>query len=63
MVRCPLTHDAGARVFVSMDGKMSGSSYPKRSFCVFETTAAIEGGATLMIRPPMDGPVAPPNCR
>ena len=49
-------------VYVYMDGKETGSSYPTRSFCVFETATAIENGATLMVKTPFDGPLAPPSC-
>ena len=49
-------------VYVYMDGKATGSSYPTRSFCVFELAAAVQNGATLMIRTPRSGPLRPPNC-
>ena len=45
-------------VYVYMDGKDTGCSYPKRSFCVFESSVAIESGATLMILSPHDGPLS-----
>ena len=48
-------------VYVYMDGEETGSSYPTRSFCVFELATAIENGATLMIKTPGSGPLRPPN--
>ena len=47
-------------VFVFIDGEETGSSYPTRSFCVFELASAVENGATLMIQTPNSGPLAPP---
>ena len=55
-----LIRETGA-VWVHMDGAVTGSSYPTRSFCVFETAAAIENGATLMIKTPNSGPLQPPT--
>ena len=49
-------------VYVFMDGEETGSSYPTRSFCVFELASAVENGATLMIKTPTSGPLEPPNC-
>ena len=49
-------------VYVYMDGEETGSSYPTRSFCVFELAAAVENGATLMIKTPTSGPLQPPGC-
>ena len=49
-------------VYVCMDGKKTGSSYPTRTFCVFELASAVENGATLMINTPRSGPLAPPSC-
>tara|TARA_B110001452_G_scaffold265934_1_gene271605 strand:+ start:2537 stop:2977 length:441 start_codon:yes stop_codon:yes gene_type:complete len=47
-------------VYVSVDGEATGSSYPERIFCILETSAAIDGGATLMIQTPYSGPLKPP---
>jgi len=47
-------------VYVWMDGEATGSSYPTRTFCVFELASAVENGATLMIKTPNSGPLAPP---
>ena len=49
-------------VYVYMDGEATGSSYPTRSFCVFELASAVENGATLMIEAPKTGPLQPPVC-
>ena len=49
-------------VYVYMDGAETGSSYPTRTFCVFELASAVENGATLMIQTPLSGPLAPPRC-
>ena len=49
-------------VYVHMDGAETGSSYPTRTWCVFESATAIENGATLMIKTPDSGPLAAPNC-
>ena len=49
-------------VYVFMDGKATGSSYPTRTFCVFELAVAVENGATLMIQTPSSGPLAPNQC-
>jgi len=49
------------RVFVFIDGEETGSSYPTRSFCVFELASAVENGAALMIQTPSSGPLAPPT--
>ena len=49
-------------VYVYMDGAVTDNSYPTRTFCLFESAAAIENGATLMIRPPVSGPLAAPTC-
>jgi len=49
-------------VYVWMDGEETGSSYPTRTFCVFELASAVENGATLMIQTPGDGPLSPPDC-
>ena len=49
-------------VYVYMDGEETGSSYPTRTFCLFDSAAAIENGATLMIKTPGTGPLAPPLC-
>ena len=54
-----LIRETGA-VFVNIDGAKTGCSYPRRSFCVLETSSAIEGGAILMIYTPDDGPLAEP---
>ena len=56
-----LIRETGA-VYVSMDGKETGSSYPKRTFCVFELASAVENGATLIIQTPGSGPLAPSQC-
>ena len=48
-------------VYVFMDGEETGSSYPTRTFCLFESATAISNGATLMIRTPVSGPLAPPT--
>ena len=47
-------------VYVRIDGADTGCSYPRRSFCVLETSSAIEGGAILMIFTPVDGPLREP---
>ena len=49
-------------VYVHMDGAETGNSYSTRSLCVFETIAAIEGKATLMINTPGTGPLTQPEC-
>jgi len=49
-------------VYVWMDGEATGSSYPTRTFCVFELASAVENGATLMIETPRTGPLAPNAC-
>ena len=49
-------------VFVKIDGAATGCSYPRRSFCVLETSSAIEGGAILMIAPPTNGPLGVNPC-
>jgi len=49
-------------VYVFMDGKKTGSSYPTRTFCVFELASAVENGAILMIRTPDSGPLQAPTC-
>ena len=56
-----LIRETGA-VYVCMDGAETGSSYPTRAFCVFELASAVENGATLMIRAPRTGPLAPNLC-
>ena len=48
-------------VFVLMDGEETGSSYPTRSFTIFELSSAVKGKATLMIETPSGGPLAPPK--
>ena len=48
-------------VYVKIDGADTGCSYPRRSFCVLETSSAIEGGAILMIDVPDDGPLGGVN--
>tara|TARA_B110001452_G_scaffold262086_1_gene261629 strand:+ start:484 stop:1083 length:600 start_codon:yes stop_codon:yes gene_type:complete len=48
-------------VYVHMDDETTGSSYPRRTFCVLETVGAIDGGAILMISPPASGPLQPPR--
>jgi len=49
-------------VYVSIDGELTGNSYPTRSFCVFELASAVENGATLMIKTPVSGPLRAPLC-
>ena len=51
-----LIRETGA-VYVKIDGAATGCSYPTRSFCVLETSSAIEGDAILMIETPDDGPL------
>ena len=48
-------------VYVLMDGPVTGSSYPTRSFTIFELSSAVKSKATLMIETPSDGPLAPPE--
>ena len=54
-----LIRETGA-VYVFMDGEETRSSYPTRSFCALEFSSAVKGKAVIMIRPPSDGPLAPP---
>ena len=48
-------------VYVLIDGEMTGSSYPTRSFCILEFSSAVKGKTIIMIETPDDGPLAPPS--
>ena len=52
--------DQTGAVYVFMDGAVTGSSYTRRTFCILETSSAIERQATLMIETPVDGPLREP---
>ena len=55
-----LIHKTGA-MYVYIDGEETGSSYPTRSFTIFELSSAVKSKATLMIETPTGGPLVPPE--
>ena len=49
-------------VYVLMDGEETLSSYPTRTWCVFELSSTVETKAALVIQTPSSGPLRPPDC-